>query len=186
MNFRFEFCSFGKVDEVIRRHRRRRHLLEVGEHRFDSAHVDAPKERRRRLSGVPLLYIQIQEPFERNRQTPRGHLCRKPGKVDPISFRTAANRDEILGNSSAADFTHATLESQAGAGQDPAVKAELDPLRARQKETLARLYSHLSPWDTVRVARHPARPQTRYYIQSFCREFTELHGDRRFGTTRRW
>jgi acetyl-CoA carboxylase carboxyl transferase subunit alpha len=43
------------------------------------------------------------------------------------------------------------------------------------------VYANLSPWDTVRVARHPARPQTRDYIQAICKEFTELHGDRRFG-----
>jgi acetyl-CoA carboxylase carboxyl transferase subunit alpha len=39
----------------------------------------------------------------------------------------------------------------------------------------------LSAWDTVRVARHPNRPQTRDYIALMCRDFCELHGDRRFG-----
>lgn len=53
--------------------------------------------------------------------------------------------------------------------------------RAKLVETTSHVYSHLTPWDTVRVARHPGRPQTRDYIQAICRDFCELHGDRRFG-----
>ncbi len=37
------------------------------------------------------------------------------------------------------------------------------------------------PWDRVLVARHPQRPYTLDYIQMLFTEFTELHGDRRFG-----
>jgi acetyl-CoA carboxylase carboxyl transferase subunit alpha len=54
-------------------------------------------------------------------------------------------------------------------------------LQHQHQDMLRRLYSNLTPWDTVRVARHPARPQTRDYIQAMCRDFCELHGDRRFG-----
>ncbi|MFG0274798.1 MAG: acetyl-CoA carboxylase carboxyltransferase subunit alpha [Phycisphaerales bacterium] len=37
------------------------------------------------------------------------------------------------------------------------------------------------PWETVKLARHPQRPQTRDYIDLICKDFCELHGDRRFG-----
>jgi len=37
------------------------------------------------------------------------------------------------------------------------------------------------PWDRVLLARHPQRPYTLDYIQMIFTEFTELHGDRRFG-----
>jgi acetyl-CoA carboxylase carboxyl transferase subunit alpha len=37
------------------------------------------------------------------------------------------------------------------------------------------------PWDRVLLARHPQRPYTLDYIQIMFTEFTELHGDRRFG-----
>jgi len=62
-----------------------------------------------------------------------------------------------------------------------AYQAEVDSLRRSRDALLAKLYKNLSPWDTVRVARHPERPQTAEYIQMICRDFRELHGDRHFG-----
>jgi acetyl-CoA carboxylase carboxyl transferase subunit alpha len=58
---------------------------------------------------------------------------------------------------------------------------ELASLRSNLDSLLVKLYRDLSPWDTVRVARHPDRPQTSDYIQMMCRDFRELHGDRHFG-----
>jgi acetyl-CoA carboxylase carboxyl transferase subunit alpha len=66
----------------------------------------------------------------------------------------------------------------AGAALTP---ADIAALRAKREKLLVDLYTKLSPWDTVRVARHPNRPQTRDYIGMICRDFCELHGDRRFG-----
>ena len=37
------------------------------------------------------------------------------------------------------------------------------------------------PWEVVKIARHPKRPQTRDYIDAIFRDFCELHGDRRYG-----
>jgi len=59
--------------------------------------------------------------------------------------------------------------------------SELEDLRVRRAALLTDIYSRLTPWQTVRVARHPGRPQTRDYIAMICRDFDELHGDRRFG-----
>jgi acetyl-CoA carboxylase carboxyl transferase subunit alpha len=72
----------------------------------------------------------------------------------------------------------AALEGRADSLQ---LSEELAGLRANRNSLLAKLYRDLDPWDTVRVARHPARPQTSDYIQMMCRDFRELHGDRRFG-----
>ncbi len=68
-----------------------------------------------------------------------------------------------------------------GSPEAAAIQAEVGVLRKQRGEMLARLYGDLSAWNTVRVARHPHRPQTRDYIQLMCRDFCELHGDRRFG-----
>jgi acetyl-CoA carboxylase carboxyl transferase subunit alpha len=58
---------------------------------------------------------------------------------------------------------------------------ELESLRASRDSLLGKIYGNLSPWDIVRVARHPHRPQASDYIEMMCRDFCELHGDRHFG-----
>ncbi len=59
--------------------------------------------------------------------------------------------------------------------------SEIESLRTKRNDLLNEIYAKLTPWQTVRVARHPNRPQTRDYISMICRDFDELHGDRRFG-----
>ncbi|MCH2138816.1 MAG: acetyl-CoA carboxylase carboxyltransferase subunit alpha [Phycisphaerales bacterium] len=60
-------------------------------------------------------------------------------------------------------------------------QSDIDTLTASRDAMLAKLYGNLEPWDMVKVARHPNRPQTADYINAFCRDFRELHGDRRYG-----
>jgi acetyl-CoA carboxylase carboxyl transferase subunit alpha len=43
------------------------------------------------------------------------------------------------------------------------------------------LYSKLTPWQTVQMARHPKRPVLQDYISLIFSDFMELHGDRNFG-----
>jgi len=58
---------------------------------------------------------------------------------------------------------------------------DLAAIRAKHQQMLQDVYRKLTPWQTVRVARHPLRPQTREYVAMICRDFQELHGDRRYG-----
>ncbi len=58
---------------------------------------------------------------------------------------------------------------------------EITQLRQTRDRLLAKTYASLTPWQTVRVARHPNRPQSSDYIRMICRDFCELHGDRHFG-----
>jgi acetyl-CoA carboxylase carboxyl transferase subunit alpha len=60
-------------------------------------------------------------------------------------------------------------------------KSELSELRETRNSLLKKLYDNITPWQTVKIARHPNRPQTTDYIRMICRDFRELHGDRRFG-----
>jgi acetyl-CoA carboxylase carboxyl transferase subunit alpha len=48
-----------------------------------------------------------------------------------------------------------------------------------KKET--EIFGKLTPWQQVQIARHPKRPSTLKYIEAFCKDFVELHGDRNFG-----
>ena len=42
------------------------------------------------------------------------------------------------------------------------------------------IYSTLSPWQKVQIARHPKRPYALDYLRLICDDFQELHGDRQF------
>jgi len=48
------------------------------------------------------------------------------------------------------------------------------------EETIKRVFSHLTPWQTCLLARHPERPYTLDYIHGMMTEFSEFHGDRSF------
>jgi acetyl-CoA carboxylase carboxyl transferase subunit alpha len=58
---------------------------------------------------------------------------------------------------------------------------EIASLRATRASMLKKIYETLSPWQTVKVARHPQRPHSDDYIRMMCRDYCELHGDRTFG-----
>ncbi len=58
---------------------------------------------------------------------------------------------------------------------------ELRHLRTNYTSLLRKTYENLTAWETVQVARHPQRPLFKDYCDLICREFREIHGDRRFG-----
>ena len=60
---------------------------------------------------------------------------------------------------------------------------EEDLLSARKEleATIKKVFSSVTPWQKCQLARHPERPYTMAYIHSIFTDFTELHGDRRFG-----
>ena len=64
---------------------------------------------------------------------------------------------------------------------DVSLNGELRPLEKKRDKLLAEVFGNLTPWDTVRVARHSRRPQFTDYVRGMCDEFVELHGDRLFG-----
>ena len=59
-------------------------------------------------------------------------------------------------------------------------KKEIDNLEIKSKKLLKEIYSELTPWRKCQIARHPQRPHTIDYINELFREFTPLHGDRKF------
>ena len=53
-------------------------------------------------------------------------------------------------------------------------------LEARIQSIRQELYTLLTPWQRVLVARHPARPTTLDYVEQLFTDFVEIRGDRRF------
>jgi len=55
---------------------------------------------------------------------------------------------------------------------------EIRPLKEKLSELLEEIFSHLTPWQRVQLARHPDRPYCLDYLKRIANDFVELHGDR--------
>ena len=66
----------------------------------------------------------------------------------------------------------------------PQRQREIDGLHKRIESIRADIYSRLTPWQRVLVARHPNRPTVLDYVNRLFTEFTEISGDRRFADDR--
>ena len=60
------------------------------------------------------------------------------------------------------------------------ITEEIEKLRLKSDRLTEKIYSALTPWQIVKVARHPRRPYTLDYIDRIFTDFDELHGDRHF------
>ena len=66
----------------------------------------------------------------------------------------------------------------------PQREAEIERLNRRIESIRGDIYSRLTPWQRVLVARHPNRPTVLDYVNRMFTEFTEISGDRRFADDR--
>lgn len=58
------------------------------------------------------------------------------------------------------------------------VSEEMAAFERKIEQTKRTVYSNLSVWQKVQIARHPRRPTSLDYIGFFFEDFEELHGDR--------
>ena len=58
---------------------------------------------------------------------------------------------------------------------------EIQQIEQKIEEERKRIFSNLTPWQRVQLARHPKRPLTLDYVRLAFTEFSELSGDRLFG-----
>jgi len=63
----------------------------------------------------------------------------------------------------------------------PERAGEIARLQTRARQVRQDLFARLTPWQRVLVARHPQRPYLLDYAARIWPNFTEIHGDRRFG-----
>ena len=62
--------------------------------------------------------------------------------------------------------------------QDIDVSHEIENMKKKIEDTRNDIYTNLSAWQKVQVARHPNRPYTMDYIETMTTDFVEIHGDR--------
>lgn len=60
------------------------------------------------------------------------------------------------------------------------VAHEIAAIEIKIEATKRNIYSDLTPWQKVQLARHPSRPYTLDYIGEIFSDFEEIHGDRQF------
>ncbi|ABM62210.1 acetyl-CoA carboxylase carboxyltransferase subunit alpha [Halorhodospira halophila] len=76
----------------------------------------------------------------------------------------------------------AKIEELRNVGQDSEVNIneEIQRLEAKSRSLTEKIFSSLSAWQIVQLARHPERPYLFDYIERIFTDFQELHGDRAY------
>ncbi|MCC6941268.1 MAG: acetyl-CoA carboxylase carboxyltransferase subunit alpha [Novosphingobium sp.] len=70
---------------------------------------------------------------------------------------------------------------QTALGGDIDIGSEIRRLESKSAELLASTYRALTPWQKTQVARHPARPHFKDYVEAIFTDFLPLGGDRLYG-----
>ena len=83
-----------------------------------------------------------------------------------------------------ADIESKILELENSDLDQNQINKEVIGLNESAVKLTEKIYSNLSPWQIVQVARHPERPHFVDYIERITDEFDELHGDRHFSDDR--
>lgn len=60
------------------------------------------------------------------------------------------------------------------------IAREIEELENKSQKILQSIFSNLTDWQVIRLARHPDRPYGKDYIEHVFDDFVELHGDRAF------
>jgi len=83
-----------------------------------------------------------------------------------------------------ADIESKILELENSDLDQDQIRKEVIGLNETAVKLTEKIYSNLSPWQNVQVARHPERPHFIDYIERITDQFDELHGDRHFADDR--
>ncbi len=60
------------------------------------------------------------------------------------------------------------------------LSSEIQPLKEKLSSLVEEIFTNLTPWQRVQLARHPDRPYCLDYLNYIAEDFVELHGDRSF------
>ncbi|OEG70596.1 acetyl-CoA carboxylase subunit alpha [Candidatus Endomicrobiellum trichonymphae] len=59
--------------------------------------------------------------------------------------------------------------------------SQIEDLEKTRDKLKQKIYSSLTAWQRIQIARHPKRPYSADYVKLIFKDFIELHGDRVFG-----
>lgn len=65
-------------------------------------------------------------------------------------------------------------------GEELDIEQDIEKLEQKVNDLKKNIYSGLTRWQRVQIARHPERPITSDYLENTFDSFIELHGDRKF------
>ncbi len=82
-----------------------------------------------------------------------------------------------------AELEHRLREAQKSAGRDNKPEA-VRTLEIQLEQLKRKVYTQLTPWQRVQIARHPQRPYTLDYVSLLIADFVQIHGDRLFSDDR--
>ena len=80
-----------------------------------------------------------------------------------------------------ADLEQKIKELQDISVEDEVLKPEIDRLKKKADQLRESIFTNLTRWQRVQLARHPERPYTMNYIDRIADDFVELYGDRYYG-----
>lgn len=78
------------------------------------------------------------------------------------------------------DTIYEAIDRLQGLEQTSGIAEELERLKAIAEKIELKINISREAWDKVQLARMMERPRSRFYIESICDEFIELHGDRAY------
>ena len=103
-------------------------------------------------------------------------------KIDPMNIPEISEDYKFLDfEKTIQDISEKITALKNSAIDSSELNNQIITLRKERDVETKKIYSKLSIWQTVQVARHPQRPHTLDFIDRIFDDFDELHGDRQFG-----
>ena len=112
-------------------------------------------------------------------------MLKRDTKIAKIPDSSLSNGDHLEFEEKVADLDRQMKElRKLSSTKGIDYSAEIRKLQRQQVDELKTIYSNLTAWQTVQVARHTNRPLLSDYLNLMVKDFRELHGDRCFGDDR--
>src|ERR1043166_1264801 len=107
-----------------------------------------------------------------------------PLRLEPAIDKIGLMKHQLDFEKPIVELQHKLEELKKRPQSQPSLDQEVASIEAKIDETRRQIFSKLSAWDRIKIARHPKRPFTLDYFRSAFTGFSELHGDRLYAEDR--